>query len=445
MHHLDGPGPAPGAPREVLWWDRLVAEDPAAARGRPPLDGDTAAEVVVVGAGATGLWTAYYLLEADPSLDVLVLDADLVGAGGGGRATGAAPSDPGSCADVVHGREPEGAGWTGRERALRSALRDAVVEVGGVLAAEQVDAGFRYGGLVTLARTGPAADRLASRAAAASALGDDVRLLDGVGAAEHVRAEGVLAATWSPDAAHVDPVRLLRGLARVLEERGARVVERTPAHRVAPGAVVTAQGTVRARRVVVASGATPVPGAPGPARVRRTRAFATEPLPDDVWDALGLAPGTVVVEDRRRPLELVRTADDRLVVEAPARELPRVADLLPAVHRHAVTHVWDVARGRTGDGEPALGVDHEAGVAWGVGAGAGGPAVANLAGRVLADLVTGTDSALPRVPWLRRPPAATGRARAAVAAAADAWSDRVDDRRARTPALPGLLVRRRRG
>ncbi|QGQ21023.1 FAD-dependent oxidoreductase [Cellulomonas sp. JZ18] len=428
-----------------MWWDRLVADDPAAARARPPLDGDTTADVVVVGAGTTGVWTAYYLLEADPSLDVLVLDAGLVGAAGGGRATGAAPAGPVLADALRTASDGTGTGAAGRtRRALRAALQDAVVEVGGVLAAEQVDAGFRYGGLVTLARTGPAVDRIASRAAAAPATGDDVRLLDALRAQDHVRAADVLAATWTPDAAHVDPVRLLRGLAQVLQERGARVVERTPALRVAPGAVATAHGVVRSRRVVVTTGATRLAGAPGPAGLRRARTLATEPLPADVWEALGLAAGTTVVEDRHRPLELVRTVDDRLVAAGTPADLGRVADLLPPVRDHAVTHVWDTAQGVTGDGAPALGVDPADGIAWAVGAGADGPAVGNLAGRTLADLVTGADSALTELPWVRRPPAAArGRGAAALAAAVDAWSDRAEERRGRTPALARLLASRR--
>ncbi len=438
VHQLEGRGTAADAPHAVLWWDRLVAGDPAAGRPRPPLDGDTTADVVVVGAGSTGVWTAYYLLEADPSLDVLVLDADRAGAGGGGRSAGAVATRP--LGDPDAGREDV---EEDRQRDLRAALRDSVVEVGGVLAAEQVDAGFRYGGLVTLARTFPAVDRVAARAAAAPRLGDEERLLDGVGAARHVRAEGVLAATWSPDGAHVDPVRLQRGLLDVLEARGARVAERTAALRVSPGAVATVHGVVRAPRVVVTTGATTVPGAPGAASVVRSGALATEPLPEEVWQEVGLAPGVTVVEDRHRPLQLVRSTDDRLVAGGAPDDLLRVADLLPAVRHHAVTHVWTARHGVTGDGRPAVGLDAGSGIAWGVGAGVGGPALANLAGRVLADLVTGAGSALTELPWVRRPAEPSRLAvPPAVRDAAAAWADRAEERRGRVPALAGLLARR---
>jgi len=66
-----------------LWFDQVPDRDPL-----DPLDGDAQADVVVVGAGLTGLWTAYYLLEADPSLDVLLVEQVSAGFGASGRAGG---------------------------------------------------------------------------------------------------------------------------------------------------------------------------------------------------------------------------------------------------------------------------------------------------------------------------------------------------------------------
>ncbi|TGY78186.1 FAD-binding oxidoreductase, partial [Cellulomonas shaoxiangyii] len=432
VHDHDGPAPTTDPLRRVLWWDRLLADDPGAAPPRPPLDGDTTADVVVVGAGLTGLWAAYYLLDADPSLDVLVVDAGRSGAGTAGRSTGAAPA--GRPAAVAHA--------PAAERELRAALRDSVVELGGVLAAEEIDAGFLYGGLVRLARTGPAVDRLAADAAAAPQRGDEVHLLDPVAAGRYVHADGVLAATWTPDAAHVDPLRLVRGLAHVVELRGGRVAEHTRALRVAPRAVVTDQGTVRARHVVVTGGALAVPGSPVPVVRRPVRLLATGALPGDVWDALGLRTGVTVVEDRNRPLTLVRTADDRLVAGGAPGVPERVPQLLPALHDHAVRHTWDAAVTTAADGRRTVGLDRGTGLAWSVGGGPDGhdgAAVTNLAGRVLADLLTGTESPLVGLPWVATAPAAghrpgvrTAVPRAAVRGAAAAWADRVEERRGRT-------------
>ena len=164
-----------------LWWDQVVADDPDAARPRPPLDGDTTADVVVVGAGYSGLWTAYYLLESDPSLDVLVVDAHVAGYGASGRNGGWCsalfPVGPDALARR-HGADAT--------HAMRAALRDTVVEVGGVVAAEEIDCDFRYGGTVTLARTAPQVERVADEVAQAQRWGDEAHLLDPEGVAEHV-------------------------------------------------------------------------------------------------------------------------------------------------------------------------------------------------------------------------------------------------------------------
>jgi len=63
-----------------LWWDGELTGSP-----RPALGSDDSVDVAIVGAGYTGLWTAYYLLEEDPSLNVLVLEAEHVGFGASGR------------------------------------------------------------------------------------------------------------------------------------------------------------------------------------------------------------------------------------------------------------------------------------------------------------------------------------------------------------------------
>src|SRR5690606_26924864 len=99
--------------------------------------------------------------------------------------------------------------------------RDTVVEVGGVAAAEQIACDFRYGGTVTLARTGPQVERVAAEVSDARRWGDELHLLDPEGVAEHVRATDVLAGAWTPDCAQVHPARLVHGLARTVERRGA--------------------------------------------------------------------------------------------------------------------------------------------------------------------------------------------------------------------------------
>ena len=65
-----------------LWLDLLAAESPDALRPRAPLDGDTQCDIAIVGAGFSGLWSAYYLAVAEPSLRIVVAERDIAGSPG---------------------------------------------------------------------------------------------------------------------------------------------------------------------------------------------------------------------------------------------------------------------------------------------------------------------------------------------------------------------------
>src|ERR1700741_5500476 len=119
------------------WWQ---------ARGIPPrrasLPGSTDADVCIVGAGYTGLWTAYYLQRADPALRVVVLEASFAGFGASGRNGGWVTAGlPG--ARERYARPPRGKDGV---RELEARLRDTVEEVARVCAAEGIDAGLGKGG-----------------------------------------------------------------------------------------------------------------------------------------------------------------------------------------------------------------------------------------------------------------------------------------------------------
>ena len=164
-------------------------------------------------------------------------------------------------------------------------MRDTVVEVGGVAAAEQIDCGFAFGGTVTLARNRPQLERVADDVAADARWGDESHLLDADGVAEHVRAAGVVGGSFTPDCARIQPARLVRGLLDVVLSRGARLVEGTRALRLSPRAVVTDHGIVRARWVVRATEAwsAHLPGSRRDVAPVYSHMIATEPLPPEVW------------------------------------------------------------------------------------------------------------------------------------------------------------------
>jgi glycine/D-amino acid oxidase-like deaminating enzyme len=197
----------------------------AADPGQPvaPLAGDTSADIAIVGGGFTGLWTAFFITEHDPSARVVLLEQAICGSGPSGRNGGFVTSWWDELPALV--------GDFGPERALAAARAsaEAVDAVGAWCETHGVDAWYRKAGYV-LASATPVHDRAFDELIEAT-----VRL--GAGAecvpltADQVRARcaspvlrnGVLL----PSAATVQPARLARGLRRVLLERGVTIHEGT--------------------------------------------------------------------------------------------------------------------------------------------------------------------------------------------------------------------------
>lgn len=400
-----------------LWFDQ-VAADGDALTPRPPLDGDTEADVVVVGAGLTGLWTAYYLTEADPSLRVVVVERELAGFGASGRNGGwCSALFPTSAAAIARRHGVPAA------RALRAAMRDTVVEVGGVAAFEEIDCDFAYGGTITLARSVAQLERAWAVADDAARWGDDVTLLDALAARRHLGATRVHGATFTPDCARIQPARLARGLAGVVAARGVTIAEGTTALRLAPRAVVTDHGTVRARHVVRATEAwtSQLSGTGRDVAPVYSLMIATEPLPPEIWERIGLARNETFTDHRHLIVYGQRTADDRIAFGgrgAPYHLGSRIdpsfdretrvhahlrhalVDLFPELADAAITHAWGGPLGIARDWQPSVGLDERTGIAWAGGYVGDGLSTTNLAGRTLADLITGHDSPLTRLHWV---------------------------------------------
>jgi glycine/D-amino acid oxidase-like deaminating enzyme len=392
------------------WLDALGEPGPA----RPALPGDRRVDVAIVGAGYTGLWTAYYLARADPSLRIAVLEAEFAGFGASGR-------NGGWCSGLFPVGVSTLARRHGRDRAvaMHRALAATVDEVGRIAAAEGIDCSYVKGGTVALARSTAQLWRAEAEAAEAQEYGLDVRLLDVAAAREKCGAAGVVGGTFSPDCASLQPAALVRGLAAAVERRGVAIHEGTRALRLSRGSVLTDHGTVRADVVIRAlEGYTAAL-----AGHRRTLApvyslmIATEPLPPAVWDRIGLARRETFTDHRHLIVYGQRTGDDRLAFGgrgAPYHFGSRVRpayDREPAVFaalRRALTDLfgitppiayrWGGPLGIPRDWMPSVGLAD--GLGWAGGYVGDGVAAANLAGRTLADLITGTESELTGLPWV---------------------------------------------
>ena len=211
---------------------------------RPALPGDRQADVAIVGAGLTGLWTAYYLQRQQPDLRIVLLEKEFAGFGASGRNGGWLSAELAG----TRSRYAETHGRDGVVQLLR-AMRAAVDEVIAIAAAEGIDADIVKDGLLHVARNGPQEQRLAESLEYERTWGagpdDYVRLtrdeLDG-----RIRVAGARGAIFTPHCARVQPAKLVRGLAEVVERGGATIYEQTTVTDIAPGRAVTDRGTVTA-------------------------------------------------------------------------------------------------------------------------------------------------------------------------------------------------------
>lgn len=416
-----GPASDPATYRKVsLWLDTVVADGSDDLAPRAPLDGGLDADVCVVGAGYTGLWTAYYLLREQPDLNIVMVEAQIAGFGASGR-------NGGWCSALFPVSSHGLARRYGRDAAIamRRAMTASVDEVGAVAAAEGVDCHWRKGGTVRLARAPVQLRRARAEILDDAALDgvDGVQLLSAQEARERVGASDVLGATYHPACARIHPARLVRGLARAVERRGGRIAEGTRALRIEPGRVVTERGTVRAKHVIraVEAWTASLPGSGRDVIPVYSLVIATEPLPASFWATAGLARGETFSDHRHLIIYGQRTQDDRLVFGgrgAPYHWGSRIApdfdreagvfsrlratlvELFPAVEPARVTHTWGGPLGIARDWHASVGLDPGTGVGWAGGYVGDGVGTSNLAGRTLADLVLGRDTELTHLPWV---------------------------------------------
>ena len=403
--------------RRGMWLDLL--DEPLSPR--PALPGPAAVDVVIVGAGYTGLWTAYYLAQADPHLRIAVLENEIAGFGASGRNAGwVSPWFPASLETIARAR--------GRDKAvaMQRAMFDTVDEVGRVAAAEGIEARYRKGGVLTLATAPEQLARVRKEPEHYRRWGvgsDEIMWIDPTAVRERIAVAGCLGASYLTHCACLDPARLVRGLARVVEKLGAKVYERTPVLSIENGRAVTATGDVRAGVVVRATeGFTrELPGARRELVPVYSLAIATEPLPASFWSEVGWSGYETFTDGRHLYVCAMRTDDDRIViggrgapyhfgskVRAAYEQVPRVhaaqeaalKHLFPAARGVKVTHRWGGALGVPRDWFPSVGYDRARGYAWAGGYVGDGVAASNLAGRTLADLISGRESPLTALPWV---------------------------------------------
>ena len=414
---MNGPSPDRRYRSYSLWLDTFDGD----LTPRPPLESDIEADVAIVGAGYTGLWTAYYLLKAQPDLRVAILEKEIAGFGASGR-------NGGWCSALFAASHDKIAKSYGRDAAVRlqREMFATVDEVGRALAAESIDAHFHKGGTLTLVTSPTQLERVKSMIAEDRAWGlgeEDSRWLDRAELESRLRVDGALGARFTPHCARIQPALLVRGLAAAVERLGATIYEQTAATEIAARRVGSAHGGVRADVVVRATeGYTAaLPGRKRDLLPLYSLMIATEPLPEDTWAEIGWDGCETIHDGRHLLIYAQRTADGRIAMggrgapyhfgsridEANDRDervfeglRAVVTDLFPATRGARVTHGWGGCLGVPRDWFSSVGFDRASGLAWAGGYVGDGVATTNLAGRTLRDLILGRDSDLVRLPWV---------------------------------------------
>ncbi len=399
-------------PRLPPWWlDEAGAEEPA-----PPLEGDVAADVCVVGGGFTGLWTALALRERDPAVDVLLLEAETCGAGPSGRNGGFCHGYWASLAELVP--------LLGRDRALE--LARAGGRIVPAVRALGEDVWLREGGMLMVSAA-PAQDAAVEDAvAAAAAVGapEQAVPLDRDGVDARIRSPVFRSGVFFPDGATVQPARLVRVLRRNVAEAGVRVHEGTPAVRIGDGEVVTPRGRVRADAIVVAVNAAATGWRPVARHVTNFGSYVvlTEPVPE-LLEEVGWTGGEAVV-DGRMFLHYFRTTPDGRVLmgsgsgpigfagRVDARftsDLPTVARaeqglrrLLPGLAAARIERAWGGPIDVSADHLPFFGTVDGTSVHYGLGYSGHGVGPSWLGGQILASLALGRDDEWTTLPLASR-------------------------------------------
>ncbi len=388
---------------------------------RPPLDGSEHVDVAILGAGFTGLWTAYHLLKRDPSLNVAVVEAEIAGFGASGRNGGWCYSGFPVSAETLRERYGESVA-----RSVALALYDSVDDVGEVCAAEDIDAHYIKSGALNIARADydlPGLEHLYEQYRLLG-LDDHYELFDADQTAERIRVTNTVGSFWIKEGASIQPARLARGLARAVERHGGTIYEQTRVTGFVPGPLPrldTPRGNISAKVIVLAGEAylSQVPQLERSIIPVTSHMVVTEPLSEEIWEQIGWEDRAVVSAHGSQGAYLNHTLDGRIAFGPYRGNYPfnsRIEDSIdrdeeifahgrdsarawfPALKDVKFTHSWGGVFGMPRDGMPLMQYDRKSGIATGRGYSGQGVAAANLSGRVLADLITEQDTELTHLP-----------------------------------------------
>ena len=383
---------------------------------------DDAYDVVVIGGGVSGLWTAWALREANPALSVAVIEAEHLGFGASGRNGGIVATKPVGNRELFNrhaGREAV----LVIERELKHSMNKLVDDLG----AKNIDA--RHGGWLQVARSPSEQARIEAFLASGRKWGfseERLRLLSAQQLRSLIDVNGVTGALYSPENFSVDPVKLVYRLATLLKERGVRIFTRSRAERPGDNLLKVNNHTIRWRQLVIATEAYSVQQKGWERRILPliSSIVATEPLSASQWDQIGwrnfeglagtahsffyakrTEDGRMLIGGRGKAYHYGSGFDDNGKVAASTVDLimKMGKDLFPTLQLQP-EYAWCGPLGVMRDWSPFVQHDRDTNVLRLGGYAGQGLVAAHLAGRIAADLLLARATPLASSAWVRSPP-----------------------------------------
>jgi glycine/D-amino acid oxidase-like deaminating enzyme len=400
-------------------------DDPSRPELLDPLDGPVLADLVVVGGGYAGLWTALRARERDPQRSVVLVEAGRCGDAASGRNGGfVEPS-------LTHGFSNGLARWPQDTPVLLRLAKENLDGIEDTIRRHGIDCGFARTGELGVATQPHQVDELTEMVVELAEHGEEVTLLDRDELRARVDSPTYLAGVWDPEVALVEPARLAWGLREACRRLGVHVYEQTPAtslHRDGAGVrVQTPGGSVRAAHAVLATNAFP-------SLLRRTRlltvpvydyALMTEPLTAEQRAAIGWQ-GREGIGDAGNQFHYYRqTRDDRILFGGydaiyhfgsridPTYEqrqatfellLNHLVETFPALADIRVSHTWGGVIDTSARFCAFYGTALGGRVAYAAGFTGLGVAATRFAADVTLDLLAGADTERTRLAMVRERP-----------------------------------------
>ncbi len=403
--------------RKLSYWHDSL---PGSLFPRLSLENDIEVDVAIVGAGFTGLWTAYYLKQLRPALSIAIIESEVAGYGASGR-------NGGWCSAYLSGLGKALArpGLADAAIRLQRLLFDTVKEVGRVTGLESIDCHFDQAGHVEAAILPGQLQEVREYVDFMHGLGFgdlDFCRLTARELSEHINIDGALGGMYMSHCAAIHPARLVRGLADVVEGKGVKIFEKTAVIKLDRQGLTTTGGRVRAGITVLATeGYTgSIKGLGRKLIPVHSMMIASEPLSELQLEETGLRKHYAFNNLDHITTYGLLTADNRIAFGCRGSYLygarvksdfdpgdsefdlvwKALLKFFPSLSSSRYTHAWGGALGVSRSLNPAVCYNREKGLAWAGGYFGNGVGASNLAGRTLADLILERDTERVHTPWV---------------------------------------------